>query len=527
MNRKYKLEQALREGKISRREFLQRSAIAGAAVAAPSVMMSGLTYAAEQKRGGVLRLGMGGGSTTDTLDPGTHTDSVGICLERQIRNYMTEVSATGELVGEIATSWEVQPGAIDWTFELRKDVEFHNGKSLTSADVIASIQHHIQEGSTSAVAGQMGQIESMSADGDHVVNIKLRAGNADFPWLLSDYHVSIFPADAGWEPGIGSGPFSLVSYEPGVRAEVTRNPNYFKEGRPYFDGLTITVIPDDAARDNALKTGQVDATNRVSQRTARLLDKAPGVSVQKIVGTKHYTVPMLVDKPPFDNVKVRQALRLAVDRDAMLKTILGGHGEVGNDLPIGRRQEYYNTELPQREYDPDKAAFLLKEAGMEGLSVELSAANAAFDGAVDAAVLYAEHAKAAGININVVRESNDGYWSNVWQQKPWCMCYWSGRPTQDWMWTIAYEFGGAWNDNNWNNETFQTLLKDARAEVDPAKRKDMYWEMQRIHWEEGGTVVPLFAADLMGVSDKVALPDVIGSDWELDGHRCGERWSFA
>lgn len=527
MNHNYELEKAYRNGSISRREFLQKSALVGASVAVPGTLISTATRAAGMKRGGVLRTGHGGGSTTDTLDPGTHTDSVGIFIEHQMRSYLTEVAADGSLVGELATSWESKPGATEWTFELRPGVEFHNGKSLTSADVIASLHHHIKEGSTSAVAGQMGKISDMKADGDHVVHITLSEGNADFPWLVSDYHVSVFPADAGWEAGIGSGPFSLVNYEPGVRAELKRNPNYFKEGLPYFDGVEVTVIADAAARDNALKTGQVDATNRVSQRTAHLLDKSPGVSVAKIVGTKHYTVPMLVNQAPFDNVKVRQALRLAVDREALLKTVLGGHGEVGNDLPIGRNQEFYNTELPQRQYDPDQAAFLLKEAGMSGLSVELSAADAAFDGAVDAAVLYAEHAKAAGININVVRESNDGYWSNVWQQKPWVMCYWSGRPTQDWMWTIAYEDGGAWNDNHWSNARFQSLLKQARVEVDTAKRKDMYWEMQRLHHEEGGTVVPLFAADLMGLSDKLVIPEVVGSNWELDGHRAGERWSFA
>ncbi len=526
MNPKYKLEQALKSDKLTRREFLQRSALIGASVSAPGLLMSGAAKAA-MNHGGVFRLGMGGGSTTDTLDPGTHTDSVGINLEHNIRSYLTEVAPDGSLIGELATTWEAQPGAAKWTFELRQDVEFHNGKTLTSADVIASVQHHIKPDSTSAVAGQMGQITNMKADGDYVVHFELASGNADFPWLMSDYHVSIFPADTGWEPGIGSGPFSLVSYDPGVRAVCERNPNYFKDGRPYFDGLEITVIPDVAARDNALQTGQVDATNRVSQRTAHLLDRAPGVQVMKVVGTKHYTVPMLVNVPPFDNVKVRQALRLAVDREALLKTILGGHGVVGNDVPIGRNQEFYNTELPQREYDPDQAAFLLKEAGMEGLAVELSAANAAFDGAVDAAVLYAEHAKAAGININVIRESNDGYWSNVWRQKPWSMCYWSGRPTQDWMWTIAYEDGGAWNDNHWSNPRFQDLLKLARKEIDPSKRKDMYWEMQALHWEEGGTVVALFAADLMGVSDKLVIPGEISTNWELDGHRAGERWSFA
>ncbi len=525
MKTMHEIERAFRTGSISRREFLARSAAMGAAVAAPGMMFSGLAYGMERKRGGILKLGMGGGATSDSLDPGTHLDSVPICLEYQLRNYLTEVRPDGSLAGELAESWDTSD-AVDWVVELRKDVEFHNGKTMTAADVISSYQHHIREDSTSAIADQMRQIESMKADGDYTIHFTLKAGNADFPWILSDYHASIFPTD-GWESGIGTGPMKLVSYEPGVRSETERNPNYFKEGLPYFDGVTITVIPDAAARDNALKTGQVDATNRVNQRTALLLDKAPGVSVQKIVGTKHYSIPMLVNNPPYDNVKVRQALRLAIDREALLATVLGGHGRVGNDLPIGVNQQFYNNELPQREYDPDQAAFLLKEAGMSGLSVELSAADAAFDGAVDAAVLVREHAAKAGIAVNVIRESNDGYWKDVWQTKNWSMCYWSGRPTQDWMWTIAYEHGGAWNDNNWNNARFQELLVAARAEVDEAKRKDMYWEMQRLHWEEGGTVVPLFAADLMGVSDSIALPETIGSNWELDGMKAVERWSFA
>ncbi len=527
MESKFELEKALKLGKISRREFLQRATVLGAAGVAPGVLLSSQALAQmEPKRGGTFRLGMGGGSTDNSLDPGTHPDSVPINLEFQIRSHLTEILPNGELVGEIAESLEPAPGAVEWYVKIRKGVEFHNGKTLTSKDVIASIQHHTRPDATSAVADQMRQIVDMKADGDYGVKMTLKSGNADFPWLLSDYHVSMFPEE-GWESGVGTGPFSLVSYEPGVRSVTKRNENYFKEGLPYFDGVEITVISDSAARDNALKTGQVDATNRVTQRTASLLDKTPGVSVHKIVGTKHYTVPMQTGKSPFDNVKVRQALRLAVDREALLNTVLGGNGEVGNDLPIGRRQEFYNTELPQREYDPDQAKFLLKEAGMEGLTVELSAADTAFDGAVDAAVLYREHAAKSGININVVREPNDGYWSNVWLVKPWVMCYWSGRPTQDWMWTIAYEKGGAWNDNNWDNPRFQDLLIQARAETDKAKRKDMYWEMQRLHWEEGGTVVPLFAADLMGVSDKIMLPEQIGSAWELDGHKASERWSFA
>ena len=165
MNPKYHLEQAYKEGTISRREFLQRSALIGATVALPGAMMAGAARA-EMKRGGVLRLGMGGGHTTDSIDPGLHEDSVAITIERSMRSYLMEVSPSGELIGEVATSWESKPGAAEWTFELRQGIEFHNGKTLTAEDVIYSVQHHIRPDSTSKVAGQMGKIAEMKADGN-------------------------------------------------------------------------------------------------------------------------------------------------------------------------------------------------------------------------------------------------------------------------------------------------------------------------------------------------------------------------
>jgi peptide/nickel transport system substrate-binding protein len=152
---------------------------------------------------------------------------------------------------------------------------------------------------------------------------------------------------------------------------------------------------------------------------------------------------MRTDTPPFDNNEVRQALKYAVDREALLQSVLRGHGVLGNDHPIGRSNRYHADELEQRTYDPDKAKFHLKNAGLSSLKVDLSAADAAFAGAVDAAVLYKEHAAKPGIEINVVREPNDGYWSNVWLKKPWCAVYWGGRPTEDWMFSTAYAGRGA------------------------------------------------------------------------------------
>ncbi len=130
---------------------------------------------------------------------------------------------------------------------------------------------------------------------------------------------------------------------------------------------------------------------------------------------------------------------------------------------------------------------------MSDLKVDLHVADAAFQGAVDAGLLYSEDAAKAGITLNIVREPNDGYWSNVWLVKPFCACYWGGRPTEDWMFSTAYAKGAPWNDTHWANEGFNELLVQARAELDNDKRRDMYHEMQALCRDDGGTVVPMFS----------------------------------
>ena len=168
----------------------------------------------------------------------------------------------------------------------------------------------------------------------------------------------------------------------------------------------------------------------------------------------------------------------------------------------------------------------LKKAGMDSLSVDLHVSDAAYSGAVDAAVLYAEHAKPAGISINVVREPNDGYWSNVWNSKPFCACYWGGRPTADWMFSTAYASGVPWNDTVFEHERFNELLVTARAELDQEKRLGMYFEMQQIMNREGGTIVPMFASYVFATSEKLGFVEPLASNWDMDGERSIERWWF-
>jgi peptide/nickel transport system substrate-binding protein len=182
--------------------------------------------------------------------------------------------------------------------------------------------------------------------------------------------------------------------------------------------------------------------------------------------------------------------------------------------------------MEQLAYDPDKSKFYLKQAGLDSIDLDLSASNAAFEGAVDAALLYKNSAGEGGININVVQEPADGYWSNVWLKKPWCASYWSGRATEDWMFSTAYEAGAPWNDSQWEQARFQELLLSARAELDSDKRREQYFEMQQILRDDGGVILPMFANYVQALNNRIATPDTVGNLWQMDNGRMAERWSL-
>jgi len=520
-------------GKISRREFMGRAAALGATTALAASLAGKAVKAAEPKKGGRLRQALTGGGTGDSLDPAQILDSYMINVSSgMLRNNLTEIDQNNQLIGELAESWEASDDATVWTFKLRQGIEFHNGKTLDSNDVVASINHHRGETTKSAAKGIIEPVSDVQADGPDTVVFTLSGGSADFPYLMSDYHLGICPAKEDgaidWESGVGTAGYSLVSFDPGVRTVVKRNPNYWKEGRAHFDEVESVFIGDVNARTSALQTDELDVITNLDINTIHLMQRAPGIQVFHTNGNKHVTLPMLMDQKPFDNNDVRLALKLALDREQWLKFIAKGLGEVGNDHPIGPANIYRATpgELPQRAYDPDKAKYHLKQAGLENLSVEISMADTAFDGAVDAGQLYQETAKAAGIDLKVVREPNDGYWSNVWLVKPWCASYWGGRPTEDWIFSQIYSSGADWNETHFENERFNQLLVEARGELDTDKRREMYVEMQRILNEQGGAVIPMFLAYTHAARDRVALPEQMASNWELDGHKNAERWWF-
>jgi peptide/nickel transport system substrate-binding protein len=511
---------------MTRRGLLQSGM---AVTAAGLILPAGVAMAqATPNRGGVFRIGLGHGSSTDSYDPGLWDQLYVQTFAAARHNYLIEIAADGNLVGELAESWESSDGAT-WVFKIREGVTFHSGKTLTVDDVIASLNHHRGEASTSAVKSYFDPVVDIVADGGNVV-ITLNAPNADFPYLMSDYHLAIMPGtDGRIDPTStdGCGGYVVESYEPGVQATMNRNPNYWKSDRAHFDQIVMLSILDPAARLNALMTGEVDVIDQVDPAAITLLESRGVARILSVSGNAHYTFPMDARAAPFNDNNVRLALKYAFDRQELVDKILAGHGSVANDNPIGPANRYFFAELEAKTYDPDKARFHLREAGMETLEVTLSAANAAFSGAVDAAVLMSEKAAAAGITITVDRVPDDGYWDYVWLKKPFCASYWGGRPTEDQMFTTAYQGGGAWNESYWTNARFDELLIAARSELDDAKRRDMYHEMQQLVSFEGSVIIPMYNNYVMALANGVATPDRIGNNWNLDGFRAVERWWFA
>jgi len=256
------------------------------------------------------------------------------------------------------------------------------------------------------------------------------------------------------------------------------------------------------------------------------LSRDPNIEVDNVPSGQAITMPMHCDTAPFDNPDVRMALKLAINREELVEKITFGAATVGNDFHHSPAMPYFPSEIPQREYDPEKAAALWKKAGMEGQTVTLHTAESITTGAVDAAILYSEHAKAAGIDIKAQREPNDGYWSDVWLNKPWCMVTWGARPTPDVMYTLAYKDDAAWNESRWQNERFNELLLQAKAELDDTKRAEMYHEMGMISRDDGGTVLPYFPNFVYARRKNTRRGEHLSPAWQMDGYRHASRWWF-
>ncbi|MHC8334429.1 ABC transporter substrate-binding protein [Pseudomonas sp. LB3P25] len=496
---------------MSRRNALQMLGLAGVAVAGASSLFgtAGKLFADDEaatpgkgKPGGRIRVAGQTSSTADTLDPAKGSSSTDYVRHYMFYNGLTRFDSHMVPQLELAERIETTDATL-WVITLRKEVTFHNGKALTAADVVFSLLRHKDPITGSKVLPLASQFAEVKAVGTHEVQIQLSGPNAELPSVLAISHMLIVPeGTSDFSQGIGTGPFKAKEFKPGVRSIGVRNTNYWKPGLPYLDEIEFIAIADEPSRINALLSGDVQIVNEVNPRSTIRIKASTKHRVVDSPSGNYTDLIIRQDQLPGQSPEFTEAMKYLLDREQIKSAIFRGYARVGNDHPIAPGARFYNADLPQRAYDPEKAKFLLKKAGMENISMPLMCSPAA-TGSVDIAVLLQQSAKEAGLKLDVNRLPADGYWSNHWAKHPLSFGNINPRPNADMIFSQFFQSTAPWNESGWKNEQFDQLLVQARGETDEAKRGKMYADMQTLVHNHSGIGVPVFISNIDGVDQRV------------------------
>jgi peptide/nickel transport system substrate-binding protein len=499
---------------LSRREFV-KTAVAGSLVAGaggllsacgissvPTAASSVSKVTGPPKRGGTLRAAITGGSSADTLDPLkaiTNAD-----FSRIDNLYEPLVGLTPDAQPQLVLADEVTPNATatEWTIRLKPGITFHNGKDLTADDIIYTFQTILNPKAPANAAAALSSVDAkgMTKLDPLTVRIPCTTPFASlYEALAIPGYSDVIPADYNPSAPAGTGPFKLQSFTPGTQSTFVRYDGYWQSGLPYLDEVVITDYSDATSQVNALLAGQVDVVNLLSADVIAVVE-SQGKKILISDGGGWNPFTMRVDVAPFNDVRVRQAMRLVIDRPQMMEILFGGAGTLGNDV-FGIWAPEYDHSLPQRHQDIDQAKSLLKAAGHEGLTMQLVTSDIG-QGTIQAAEVLAQQASAAGMNINVSTVTvNDfygpGYLKWVFAQDFWYYNFYVPQVSLATLPTAPF------NETHFDNPAYNKLYAEAIATVDPAKRQELSYEMQRIDYTEGGLIIPFFPPVIDGYGANV------------------------
>lgn len=495
---------------LTRRRFVHGAAAGGMALGLGGIMAAcgGSDSPPPQaavgpaRRGGHFKVAIGnGGGPTASLDPDTSIhywpDLAG---QQALYDRLVVRDDDFALVNAIVEEVTPNATATTWTIRLKDGIEFHNGKTLDADDVIASIRRKLTlKGSTSVAVWALTDQHAVKKVDKRTMSVGMQRPFAIFPSSLAQYTGYVTPADFDPRHPVGTGPFKLVSFAPGQETVLERFENYWGEG-PQFDQVTILEVPDESARVNSLLSGQVDAVQGVPASQVPALEAA---GKQPLIAETGAWLPisMRIDQAPFDDVRVRQAMRLIVDRDEMLRTALSGQGRIANDL-YGILDPGYDVSLPQRSQDLEQAKSLLKQAGQESLTVELRTAAVA-GGVVAACEVLARQAQDAGVTVKLRKMSSADYYGGDFLNYRFATDYWQAGAYLD-LSMLADGPGAPYNQSHWTDKEFSGLFYDALGELDDDRRHRIMHEMQQIQWDRGGYIIWAFPHFIDAASSKIA-----------------------
>jgi len=425
---------------ISRRDFMHYMMAAGATAAASGTLFTGVSdaWANTPKRGGRVVFAGDQHGPNDTLDPALYTSALDYFRGRMYYGSLTRLTKELGYEPELAEEVLSNDSATEWTFKIRKGVEFHDGKTLTADDVIYTMNRHMGADSISNASSLVGMVKEWKKVNDYEVKAILASPNADLPIALGTFHFKILQeGTTDFSTATGTGPYKVKEFKPGVRTIGERFDNYWGEGG-YLDEIEHFGIGDPVARLNAFLAGDVDAMVNLPPKAIGQVEAAAGKNVWSLESSAYINIACRKDMDLSGNHDLIMAMKHLMDRQRLVKGVFKGQASLGNDQPIGPAYFDHSPDIPQRMMDPDKAKYHFDKSGVGNTTIPIVAAEVA-PGAVEQCLFLQREAAKIGMNVDVQKVTTDGYWGAVWLKAPMCVVSWNMRPTPNLTMPLAFK----------------------------------------------------------------------------------------
>jgi peptide/nickel transport system substrate-binding protein len=447
-------------------------------------------------RGGKLRVSVS--ERTASLNPFVQLNSTGYLLNEMLYMGITRLDSKMKPEGDAVEGWTSNSDLTEFVFAMRPNIVFHDGAKATANDAVASIKAVLDPKNASPAIKSIGPIKSVEVIDDLKFKVVLKSRDANLPVSLAHINLRLIPESIlSSDPKVletvvhGSGPFRLAAHEPGRKTTVERFDKYFNPNYPLLDNVEVNVYPDAAAESGALINGETDVMLRVGNANFDRISKAKNLTARRQQTGGFMNIVLRTDAAPLNDLRVRQAIKLCLDREALQQIVLEGYGRAAYDNVISPEYQY-GLPLDPFKQDYKEARRLLAEAGHpKGIRFTCYASNSPKERAT-LAVAFREMAKPAGIEVDVKVVAYDEYVANVWKKAACYVALWNMAPTEDAMFTQFLTSDAPYADAAYNNPEFDRLVADARSTPDDKERAQKYSEAQKILMRDVPWLVPFY-----------------------------------
>ncbi|WP_086746468.1 ABC transporter substrate-binding protein [Streptomyces scabiei] len=452
---------------------------------------------ATARKGGTLRVGALGRAGAITRDPhGSQANESDYLIISLLYDTLTVPGTKPNTEPRLAASWKPSEDLKTWRFTLAKGAKFHDGTPVTAEDVVFSLKRlRATPSGASRLPGI--QEKNITAEGTDTVVIVSDYANAELPLLarLTTFVIPKGTTDKDIAKAPGTGPFKLDWFR-GGNARLVRNDDWYG-GEVHLDAIEVKIFESPQAMASALLAGQIDLASNVGAVAARTAESRKDIQAVRRPNDMAMPIVMRTADGPFADPKVREALRLAVDREAMVKQVLSGYGTVANDV-LGTGDPAYDKGLPQRTHDLTKAKALLKEAEFDTSRTYELYTTEDISGLAESATLFATQVREAGVKVKVVKQESATFWDKTWLKGDLYTTYWGTNDSVVFFASKTMVSDSGTNEAGWKNDDFDAAYEKAIGTPDASERTRLLKELQKIEYDSSGYL-------LWGMADGIDL----------------------